>query len=101
MKTITRMMITVLLFVMTLSATAQVFISDVKLIGGSASEVSSLVSTSKNNGWTVIEKNLNQGTRGDVIYLCYKTSRNTGNGITHTLSAPTRAVVILLVSRAI
>ena len=83
MKTITRMMITVLLFVMTLSATAQVFISDVKLIGGSASEVSSLVSTSKNSGWTVIEKNLNQGTRGDVIYLCYKTCRNTGNGITH------------------
>ncbi len=47
-------------------------ISAVKLIGGSSSEISSLKSTAQRQGWTVIESNLNAGTRGDVIYLCYK-----------------------------
>ena len=82
MKAITKLIMTALLLVMALTASAQSYISEVKLIGGSASEVSRLVSNSKSNGWTVIEKNLNQGTRGDVIYLCYKTSRNVGNCIT-------------------
>ena len=50
------------------------FISEVKLIGGTSSEVSSLKSTAQRQGWTVIESNLNAGTRGDVIYLCYKTT---------------------------
>ena len=49
-------------------------ISEVKLIGGSSSEISSLKSNAKQKGWTVIESNLNAGTSGDVIYLCYKTS---------------------------
>ena len=51
-------------------------ISEVKLIGGSSSEISSLKSNAERKGWTVIESNLNAGTRGDVIYLCYKTSRD-------------------------
>ena len=50
------------------------YISAVKLIGGSSGEVSSLKATAKRQGWTVIESNLNAGTRGDVIYLCYKTT---------------------------
>jgi hypothetical protein len=50
------------------------YISEVKLIGGSAGEVSALKATAKRQGWTVIESNLNAGTRGDVIYLCYKTT---------------------------
>jgi hypothetical protein len=49
-------------------------ISEVKLIGGSASEISSMMSKARQQGWTVIESNLNAGTRGDVIHLCYKTS---------------------------
>ena len=49
-------------------------ISEVKLIGGSASEVSTLKSKAQRQGWTVIESNLNAGTQGDVIYLCYKTA---------------------------
>ena len=50
------------------------YISEVKLIGGSSGEISSLKSTARRQGWTVIESNLNAGTRGDVIYLCYKTT---------------------------
>ncbi len=50
------------------------YISEVKLIGGTSSEVSSLKSTAQRQGWTVIESNLNAGNRGDVIYLCYKTT---------------------------
>ena len=49
-------------------------IGQVKLIGGSASEVSTLKSKAQRQGWTVIESNLNAGNRGDVIYLCYKES---------------------------
>ena len=47
-------------------------VGQIKLIGGSSSEISSLKSTAQRQGWTVIESNLNAGTRGDVIYLCYK-----------------------------
>ena len=50
------------------------YISEVKLIGGSSDEVSSLKSTAQRQGWTVIESNLNAGAGGDVIYLCYKTT---------------------------
>ena len=50
------------------------YISAVKLIGGSSGEISSLKATAKRQGWTVIESNLNAGTHGDVIYLCYKTT---------------------------
>ena len=52
------------------------YVSEVKLIGGNAGEVSSLKASAERKGWTVIESNLNAGTRGDVIYLCYKTSRD-------------------------
>ena len=49
-------------------------VGQIKLIGGSSTEISSLKSTAQRQGWTVIESNLNAGTRGDVIYLCYKTT---------------------------
>jgi hypothetical protein len=52
------------------------YVSEVKLIGGSAGEVSSLKANAERKGWTVIESNLNAGTSGDVIYLCYKTSKD-------------------------
>lgn len=50
------------------------YISAIKLIGGSSGEITSLKATAQRQGWTVIESNLNAGTRGDVIYLCYKTT---------------------------
>ena len=50
-------------------------ITDVKLIGGSLNEVNTLKATYKKQGWTVVESNLNGGTKGDYIYLCYKTSK--------------------------
>ena len=57
------------------------YIRDVKLIGGNSSEVSSLKAKARKEGWTVIESDLNAGTRGDIIYLCYKTGTG-GNCIT-------------------
>ena len=50
------------------------YISAVKLIGGNSGEISNLKAAAKRQGWTVIESNLNAGTRGDIIYLCYKTT---------------------------
>ena len=38
------------------------YIRDVKLIGGSSSEVSSLKAKARKEGWTVIESDLNAGT---------------------------------------
>jgi len=66
------LMIILAITAITLGAHAQ--ISEVKLIGGSQSEVNNLKSTFKKNGWTIIESNLNAGTSGDCIYLCYKTA---------------------------
>ena len=54
-------------------------ITDVKLIGGSYDEVNALKATYKKQGWTVVESNLNEGTRGDYIYLCYKTSKKSAD----------------------
>ena len=54
-------------------------LTDVKLIGGSYDEVNALKATYKKQGWTVIEKNLNAGTRGDYIYLCYKMSKKSAS----------------------
>ena len=48
------------------------YITDVKLIGGSQSEVNSLANNYALNGWLVNEQNLNEGAGGDVIYLLYK-----------------------------
>ena len=55
----------------TLDETIQ-YITDVKLIGGSQSEVNSLVYDYTHDGWLVNEQNLNEGAGGDVIYLLYK-----------------------------
>ena len=48
------------------------YITDVKLIGGSQSEVNSLANNYALKGWLVNEQNLNEGAGGDVIYLLYK-----------------------------
>ena len=49
-------------------------IGQIKLIGGSSSDISSLKSTAQRQGWTVIDSDLNAGTGGDRIYLCYKSA---------------------------
>ena len=62
-------------------AWAMEFITDVMLIGGSKSEVNSLKTTYQNEGWTVIDQDLNKGcgSSSDYIYLLYKTADNFEN----------------------
>ena len=61
---------------------ATVYISDVKLIGGTKSEVNNLKSTYTSKGWKVIDYDLNKGcgSGSDYIYLMYKTTTSTANG---------------------
>ena len=59
----------ILLLFVTLLATTSVWardlITDVMLIGGTQSETNALKTTYTNQGWTVIDRNLNQGAGGD------------------------------------
>ena len=50
------------------------FISELKLIGGTESMVNTLKQNYEKWGWTVIDQNLNEGTKGDIIYLTYNTA---------------------------
>ena len=73
----------ILLLLVALFATSTVwaadFITDVMVIGGSKSEVNSLKTTYTNQGWTVIDQDLNAGcgSGSDYIYMLYKTGSNT------------------------
>ena len=73
----------ILLLLMALLATTTVwaenYITDVMVIGGSKSEVNSLKDSYTDAGWTVIDKDLNDGcgSSSDYIYLLYKKARNT------------------------
>ena len=62
----------------TLTAEAGQYVKDVMLIGGSSSEVSTLKTTYENQGWTVINQNLNEGTNGDQIFLLCKYGESNG-----------------------
>ena len=64
------------------SALATNFIKDVMVIGGSKNETNNLKSTLRDQGWTVITKDLNAGAGGDYIFLLYKSEDNT-DGINH------------------
>ena len=57
-------------------------ITDVMLIGGTKADVNDRKNTYTNQGWTVVEKDLNAGAKGDYIYLLYKTadSASVSNG---------------------
>lgn len=57
------------------------FITDVVLIGGTKSEVDNLKAAYQSKGWTVIDKDLNDGcgSASDYIYLLYKTADNFEN----------------------
>ena len=74
-----RLVMTLLLIVTATTTTwAEDFVTDVMLIGGNSSKANQLKSSLENDGWTVINKNLNDGCPdGDYIYLAYKTESNT------------------------
>ncbi|MBR6182709.1 MAG: dockerin type I repeat-containing protein [Prevotella sp.] len=57
-------------------AWAKNYISEVKLIGGTKSEVNQLKTYYQNKGWKIIDYDLNKGcgSSSDYIYLMYKTS---------------------------
>ena len=76
--------ITLFLVMMTsASAWATDFIKDVMVIGGSEKETDNLKSSLRNQGWTVITRDLNAGASGDYILLLYKSGSNT-DGINHS-----------------
>ncbi len=72
----------ILLLLVAMLATTTVwaadFITDVMVIGGSKSEVNSLKTTYTNQGWTVIDQDLNAGcgSSSDYIFLLYKSASN-------------------------
>ena len=78
----------ILLLLLAVVASANVwaadFITDVIVIGGSKSEVNSLKTTYTNQGWTVVDQDLNAGcgSGSDYIYLLYKTASETSTSAT-------------------
>ena len=60
-----------------LPARATTFVKDVKLIGGSKDETTTLKSQYQTQGWMVIDYDLNKGASGDYIYLLYKQEADT------------------------
>ena len=59
---------------------AEDYITDVMVIGGSKSETNTLKTTYTNQGWTVIDQDLNAGASGDYIFLLYKTADENASG---------------------
>ena len=62
-----------ILIAMVAQAKADNFVTDVMVIGGTQAETNDLKNQYQNQGWTVVNQNLNQGAGGDYIYLLYKT----------------------------
>ena len=60
---------------------AEDYITDVMVIGGSKSETNALKTTYTNQGWTVINQDLNAGASGDYIFLLYKKAIETASGV--------------------
>ena len=57
---------------------ASTFVKDVMLIGGTQAETNALKTTYANQGWTVIDYDLNKGVAGDYIYLLCKYENSNG-----------------------
>ena len=74
MKKLSLIIIALIAFVQ--GAWAQTGITELKLIGGDESTVNSLKTTYENQGWTVINYDLNKNAGGDFIYLLYKTGES-------------------------
>ena len=77
---------TLLLAVLTSTAWAEKFITDVMLIGAETeSEANSMIAQYQEEGWTIIKPDLNSGIKwgdGDGVYLLYKSEENT-DGFNH------------------
>lgn len=61
------------IFLTASSAWATQFINEVKLIGGTKSDILTQIVTYINQGWTIIDNDLNENAGGDYILLMYKT----------------------------
>ncbi len=69
----------VALFAFTQGVWAQTFITDVMIISGDQSQTEGYKTQYQNEGWTVIDNDLNAGAGGNFIYLLYKTNNSSGN----------------------
>ena len=67
------------LFAFTQGVWAQAFITDVMIISGDQSQTNSYKTQFQNQGWTVINNDLNAGAGGKFIYLLYKTDESSGS----------------------
>ncbi len=72
----------IMLLLSNLPAWSVQYIKDVLLIGGSQSLTNSLKQNYQEQGWTLIDYDLNKGAGGDYIYLLYKTENNCSDPIT-------------------
>ena len=71
-----------LMLTMALTASADNFVTDVMVIGGTQAETNSLKAYYQNQGWTVVNQDLNAGAGGDYIYLLYKTGSDADTNAT-------------------
>ena len=85
-RNVARAAMTLLLAVLTTTAWAEKFITDVMLIGAETeSEANTMIAQYQAEGWTVIKPDLNSGIKwgdGDGVYLLYKSEENT-DGFNH------------------
>ena len=59
-------------------AMATDYIDDLVLVGGTKEETSKLIASYQNEGWMLINQDLNKGAGGDYIYLLYKKASSEG-----------------------
>lgn len=62
----------VLAVTLNVTAGATQFINDVKLIGGTKSDILTQIVTYHNEGWSIVDHDLNENAGGDYILLMYK-----------------------------
>ena len=74
-----RALMLAVLMLITVTAHATTFITDVKLIGGTSDKTNELKTTLTNQGWKLIDYDLNEdcGSGTDYIYLLYMADENT------------------------
>ena len=67
-----KLFLLLLALIATTSVLAEDYITDIMVIGGSKSETNALKASYTEQGWTVIDQDLNAGAGGDYIFLLYK-----------------------------
>ena len=71
--------LTAVLLLAAVQGTWAQYINQVKVIGHkNKNDIGNLKTQYMNQGWTVIDKDLNEGTKGAIIYLVYKTGSTDG-----------------------